>query len=362
MATTSYGSITIVDITDVGEFSVYPQGDKAQTQIFNPDDSGDTAYSPNWAAQGNPLVIRPVAFYAGQNKSNVARYEWKKYINGVEAQFTANEVIANTARKETLTISANVLTVQNPIITYEVTAYFSPPDFGNAELEAVGRIDYSLISRGSSAKTVKVTGDNIFAYDATGNLKNANASPIILTATYSNVTVTSGTEGWMYKSGNTWNMYPTTGPDSTANITSGSPSTLKVHAGQQVSGASIFTGDNLTVKFKAHDIDNNEVSDVITITKLRDGGMIASATLTNDDQMIPADKDGSPTQGAFGEATTTQITIYDKNGNALYDPRAIELFTLSKIIRWYQLGCFKYYRYKLYLCKSNRYVYISRYW
>ena len=53
MATTSYGSITIVDITDVGEFSVYPQANKAQTQIYNPDESNATAYSPNWAENNN---------------------------------------------------------------------------------------------------------------------------------------------------------------------------------------------------------------------------------------------------------------------------------------------------------------------
>ena len=311
MATTSYGSITIVDITDVGEFSVYPQANKAQTQIYNPDESNATAYSPNWAENNNPLVITPVAFYAGVNKTAASRYTWKKYVNGVETQFTTNEVVANTSRHESLTINANVLTVNSPIVTYEVTAYFSPPDFGTNELEAVGRIDFSLISRGSSAKTVKITGDNIFAYDATGNLKQSGASPILLTATYSNVT----TVGWKYKSGTSWLSYPTTGPGGEQNITTGSPSTLKVFENQQVSGASIFTGDSLTVKFEAVDISGNEVSDIFTITKLRDGGMIASATLTNDDQMIPADKDGNPTTGAFGEATTTKITIYDKNGN-----------------------------------------------
>jgi len=311
MATTSYGSITIVDITDVGEFSVYPQANKAQTQIYNPDASGDTAYTPNWAESNNPLVITPVAFYAGTNKTSASRYTWKKYINGVETQFTSGEVVADTARHESLTINTNVLTVSNAIVTYEVTAYFTPPNFGTEELEATGRIDFSLISRGSSAKTVKITGNNIFAYDATGNLKQAGASPILLTATYSNVT----TVGWKYKTGSTWTSYPTTGPGGEQNITTGSPSTLKVFENQQVSGASIFTGDSLTVKFEAVDIDGNEVSDIFTITKLRDGGMIATATLTNDDQMIPANKDGSTTPGAFGEATTTKITIYDKNGN-----------------------------------------------
>ena len=165
MSTISYGSITIVDITDVGEFSVYPQANTAQTQLYNPDSSGDLAYTPNWADENRPIVITPVAFYAGTNKSNVATYSWKKYINGVEANFTANEVVANTARHETLTISANILTTVNPIITYEVTASYSSVEFGETPLTATGRIDFSLITQGSAAKTVKITGANTFAYD-----------------------------------------------------------------------------------------------------------------------------------------------------------------------------------------------------
>jgi hypothetical protein len=312
MATTSYGSITIVDITDVGEFSVYPQGNKAQTQIYNPDQSGVLAYTPNWAENNNPLIITPTAFYAGKNKTSVATYSWKKYINGTLSQFTANEVVSGT-RNEVLTINGNILTVANPIVTYEVTAQYSSPEFGSEPLEAVGRIDFSLISRGSSAKTVKITGDSTFAYDTSGNLKNI--SPIVLTANYSNVTTVGTGLGWKYKAGNSWLDYPTLGPDGNTNITTGSTSTLKVHDTQESSGSSIFSGDTLTIKFQAKDINSNEVSDIFTITKLRDGGLITSATLTNDNQMLPADNSGNVPAAAFGEATTTKITIYNEQGD-----------------------------------------------
>lgn len=312
MATTSYGSITIVDITDVGEFSVYPQGNKAQTQIYNPDQSGVLAYTPNWAENNNPLIITPTAFYAGKNKTSVATYSWKKYINGTLSQFTANEVVSGT-RNEVLTVNGNILTVANPIVTYEVTAQYSSPEFGSEPLEAVGRIDFSLISRGSSAKTVKITGDSTFAYDTSGNLKNI--SPIVLTANYSNVTTVGTGLGWKYKAGNSWLDYPTLGPDGNTNITTGSTSTLKVHDTQESSGSSIFSGDTLTIKFQAKDINNNEVSDIFTITKLRDGGLITSATLTNDNQMLPADNSGNVPAAAFGEATTTKITIYNEQGD-----------------------------------------------
>jgi len=315
MATTSYGSITIVDITDVGDFSVYPQANKAQTQIYNPDSSGDLAYTPSWYGNNNELIITPVAFYAGKNKTSVATYSWKKYVNGVETNFTANEIVANTTRHESLTINANILTTSNPMVTYEVTAYYSSPELGETPLEAVGRIDFSLISQGSSVASVNITGDNIFAYDAIGQLKASGSDPILLTATYSHITAV----GWKYKSGSNWESYPSIYNGSTSTITTGNTPTLKVFAQQTddgtASGNLIFVDDRLTIRYEGTDVNNRTVYDEFTIVKLRDGGMIATATLTNDDQMIPADKDGHAPSSAFGEATTSKITIYDENGN-----------------------------------------------
>ena len=313
MATTSYGSITIVDITDVGEFSVYPQADKAQTQIYDPDKSGNLAYTPDWSATNNALVITPVAFYAGKNKSSVATYSWKKYINGVLSNFTANEVVSGT-RNEVLTVNANILTAASPMVTYEVTAYYSSPEFGETPLEAVGRIDFALISQGSSMPFVRITGENIFAYDAAGQLKATSSNPIVLTATYDHVTVVD----WKYKSGNSWVVYPNSYNNIDTKTTGNNP-TLKIFDKQTVDGTlggnAIFVNDRLTVRYECTDIKGTVVYDEFTITKLRDGGMIASAVLTNDDQMIPADKTGHAPDNAFGEATTTQIKIYDKNGN-----------------------------------------------
>ena len=315
MATTSYGSITIVDITDVGDFSVYPQANKAQTQIYNPDQNGNLAYTPSWDGNNNALVITPVAFYAGKNKTSVATYSWKKYVNGVETNFTANEVVANTARHESLTINANILTTSNPMVTYEVTASYSSPELGATPLEAVGRIDFSLISQGSSVASVNITGDNIFAYDAIGQLKAIGSDPIILTATYYHVTAV----GWKYKSGSSWVTYPSTYNGTTPTTTTGNTPTLKVFAQQTDDGTSsgnlIFVDDRLTIRYEGTDVNNQTVYDEFTVVKLRDGGMIATATLTNDDQMIPADKDGHASSSAFGEATTTKVTIYDENGN-----------------------------------------------
>ena len=73
MSTISYGSITIVDITDVGEFSVYPKCNLPTTVIYSSDPVG---YTPNW--QSNNLVITPVAYYAGQSVNTNLTWVWTR--------------------------------------------------------------------------------------------------------------------------------------------------------------------------------------------------------------------------------------------------------------------------------------------
>ena len=54
MATTSYGSITIVDVTDIGEFSLYPTCDLPLSVVYSPDDN---EYTPNWGRQENNVYV-----------------------------------------------------------------------------------------------------------------------------------------------------------------------------------------------------------------------------------------------------------------------------------------------------------------
>lgn len=61
MATKSYGSITIVDITDIGEFSVQPTANLPLTVIYSPDQG---TFTPNWA--DSPLQLVPIVYYAGK--------------------------------------------------------------------------------------------------------------------------------------------------------------------------------------------------------------------------------------------------------------------------------------------------------
>lgn len=322
MAITSYGSITIVDITDVGEFSVYPQANAPQTQIYNPDSSGNTAFTPNWSDAN--VTISPKAYYAGENVTASCTYTWKSIIDGVETTLgTADGVAQNT---RSLVIDSNVLgTIASGLITYEVSASYTY-QAGLSPLIATGRIDFALVRQGSSAKTIKITGDNLFKYDKDSILKSVD--PIILTGTYSNLVI----DGWYYKKivNNvvTWETYPTTHNGvNTRGIDSSSNPTLSVYSEQQVSGADIFVGDGLTIKFKGHDINNTEYSDVYTITKLKDGApgtQTKSAILTNEDQMIPSAADGSISPTALNGAIT-RLRIYDGGNEVNYNDWTITI-------------------------------------
>ena len=108
MAQISYGSITIVDVTDVGQFSVYPRATSPKTQIYNPDAS---SYTPNWdtANGGTAVTISPVAYYAGRNVTSSASYTWKRKIGGTESNLITGESVSSGV----LTINKNILSTSS---------------------------------------------------------------------------------------------------------------------------------------------------------------------------------------------------------------------------------------------------------
>ena len=284
---TSYGSITIVDITDIGEFSVYPTANSPRTQIYNPDTN---TYTPDWSGS-NPdtsLKITPVAYYASQNVSTAATYVWKRRDGaGNLTDLGANEsVITVSGNTGVLKVNNNVLANSTSgIISYVVTAHYT---VDGVQLEAVGEIDFSLTRQGTTAKTAKITGENIFKYNSEGSL-TPSGKTITLTGTVAGVSIT----GWQYKSGNSWSTYPNSDTSTSLTI---SPSDA------------VFSNDSATIKLVTSD---NSVYDLITITKLYDGtkgDAVVSAVLTNEDQMLPADKNGNVTSFSGAE---TELIIYE---------------------------------------------------
>ena len=282
MATaTSYGSITIVDITDVGEFSVYPKCNSPTTVIYSPDDGN---YTPNWS--NNNLVITPVAYYAGQQVSSNLTWVWTRQEGyGSPTAISSNNGESANSSTGVLTVSANQFPAGSSYsqLTYIVTATYNDASVGRA-LTAEGQITFSKVEQGTSAKTARITGDNIFKYNTNGSI--VGGSSIVLTGTVTNCSITA----WQYynTTNSTWTTYP--------NSTTGS--TLTVNESDAT-----FSSDSVRIKLVTND---NDTYDEFTIYKLRDGAAgtsVISAVLTNEDQMIAANASGTPI--SYSGATST---------------------------------------------------------
>lgn len=305
MATTiSYGSITIVDITDIGEFSVYPKCNLPTTVIYSPDNN---TYTPNW--QSSNLVITPVVYYAGEQQSSNITWTWERQ----EGTTGTRTTVVSGSNGETINANGSLTVSVNKFpqnanysqLTYFVTATYpnSVSQLGK-DLVAEGQITFSKVEQGTSAKVARITGGNIIKYAGDGTIISpidANQkSYITLTGNVTQCSIT----GWKYKDGNNWSTYPAK--------TSANPATYP----EGVTGAILnvyeddntFSGDRVTIKLETND---NDTYDEFTIYKLRDGSAGTStltAILTNEDQMIPAGSNGAPINIAQSGATS-QIKI-----------------------------------------------------
>lgn len=302
MATTSYGSITIVDITDIGEFSVYPKCNLPTTVIYSPDDN---LYTPNWISQN--LVITPVAYYAGSPVSNNVSWLWERQ-QGNSARATVSSTKGETVNTTTgaLTVNQNQFNGSYSQLTYIVTATYQDATLGK-DLVAEGQITFSKVEQGTSAKTAKINGDNIIKYAGNGSIISPivnNKSYITLTGTVTRCNITK----WTYNGGTT--AYPIKSNATPATYPNGANgNTLNVYADDDV-----FVNDKVTIKLQTNDTNTY---DQFTIYKLRDGAAgtsTLSAILTNEDQMIPANANGSPVNIAQSGATS-QIKIYRGGSN-----------------------------------------------
>lgn len=298
MSQISYGSITIVDVTDIGQFSVYPRADASKTQIYNPDAN---SYMPNWdtssGSGGTKVTITPVAYYAGRNVTTSATYTWQRRNGGGTA---SSLITGQTVVGRTLEINKNVLAeATGGLITYVCTAHYTVDD---VVLQAIGQIDFSLVRQGSAAKVAKITGDNVFKINSSGNYLNTQ---VVLNATVNNTSISA----WKYHSPGT------TGADVAGYVTypnSGTSTSLTINNTDAPVVAAAGENGNGMIKIKLVTTDSNTY-DIFTVSILRDGAdaqSSISAVLSNDDQMIPADKNGNPVTGAFSDAKTT-LTIYE---------------------------------------------------
>lgn len=278
MPNLSYGSITITDLTDVGQLSVYPTSNMPNTIIYNEDEN---SYTPNWANEGSHLELNPVIYYAGDslapNASGVTVVWSKKIDIGTATTITTNSSTGQSINATTkkLTVSKNPLGTNNSTVCYIVTVTYVEPSTQKT-LTAEGQITFSLLKQVSTAKTCSIVGDNIFKYNESRNIQGA--ASITLTANYKNVNISD----WQYlnSSGN-WVRHSNFNSSDLEHLT-----ISHTDAG--------FINDRLSIKLVTSD---NDTYDIHTIMKLYDGvpgTSTIAGVLSNEDQMIACQSNGTP--------------------------------------------------------------------
>lgn len=282
---TSYGSITIVDITDIGEFSLYPTCDLPLSVIYTPDNNN---YTPNWGTSGSNLHLTPVVYYAGNalalNASGLS-ITWTRKVDSDSASAISSsrgETISNGV----LTVAQNQFNTNMAMLTYICTATYAEPDTGKS-LTAQGQITFSLIKQAATLKNCTIIGESAFKYNSART--TVVPATIELTAQITD-NLTNGK--WQYKdSQGDWTDFSTT---THATITG---ATITISPTE----SAIFVNDVVTIRKLCSDYVS-EVSpgtyDIHTITKLYDGAAgdsTVAAVLDNEDQLIPCDANNDPT-------------------------------------------------------------------
>ena len=315
----AFGSITIVDMTDVGQFTTVPMSNAGLVIIYDPN-----ALSNNYTPAS--MTLTPFTMYGGVDYSanqNVS-YSWYKRADGASINYSNPGTATSTS--SSVSVSSTDFTSANAkSLTYYLKATCQLTGVGN--IVAWGQITISLVTQATNIQDIEINGEQIFKYKYT----SYGASPtidgddsIVLTANYtSNIavhqwyyhkkTVTSGTTTW------SWETLPISGNNKV--IISGNTCTVD-------HDAPIFYDNKAKIKVTAHrrDATSTELTSVydeFEILKLYDGPVGApgeksvAIIVSNEDQMIPCDGNGNPAPDvttAFSLASTT-IEVLEGNNN-----------------------------------------------
>lgn len=310
MATANaYGSITIVDMTDVGQFSVVPMSNAGVVIIHDPN-ALNNQYTPA------SITLTPFTMYGGtdMSSSNEVTYAWYKKTGGATFSPSSPGTPTSTSRTVTVAYSDFTDTVKN--ITYYVKATY-PYTTGHT-VEAWGQISISLVTQATNIQDIEISGDHIFKYQYTSYGANPTIegdSAITLTA---NCTGNVAVHQWYYWNSNKtpsagWDVLTTAIAKGSGSVGSVSGSTCIID-----NTADIFTNNKAKIKVTAHRTEAEATSTELTsvydeyeILKLYSGQQGAPGTssialiVSNEDQMIPCNGQGVPTEHAFDLAFTT---------------------------------------------------------
>lgn len=243
------GQISIVDLSDGKSLSCYITSNLPKTQILDPNPGGSV--TPDWS--GTPkLTLTPVVFATqtalALNAAGLTITWKRKEGAGAEAALAAGETVSGGI----LTVSANKLTgVTSGLLTYLCYVAYTDPETG-VPVNVVADITFSQIQTAMNAQTAWISGEQLFKYASSGAVSPAQ---ITLTAHVANVALSK----WQYRDADgEWQDYPTTSDN--ASITGATLNVKPTHA--------VFVGDGATLRIVT---GNADVSDVMTIYKVRDG-------------------------------------------------------------------------------------------
>lgn len=281
----AYGQITIVDISDLGQLSVYPTSNQPYSVIYDPNASGDDQYNPNWSK--NNLVLTPVIYYGNsQITANNSIVKWYQ-------DNSTTAITSGANANGTLTISnKSVLSPTGAkLVSYTCKVTYSPEGTG-ATLHAEGKITFSLIEQPTTVKSINITGSTLFLYN--GNKELQSPATITLKANPQNCSIVNW---YYYKNGTKTDISQTN-------------TTLDVAA----SNTTYFPSNTNSCTFGVQS-DVDDIYDEITLIKVYDGAAGDSAVvavLSNESQTISFKKDGDAVDGAYTDAYTV-LTVYDGN-------------------------------------------------
>lgn len=316
----SYSSVSVVDLTDIGQINSHLSCNMPNSVIFDPNQN---SYQPSWADTN--LVITPVIAYNGTSLSLSASGLTITYTRKDGTSAATSLTSGETVSGGILTVSANKLaTSTSGQLTYICDISYTDPEVG-ATINTQNTLTFSLISMATELKSVNITGDSAFMYDS--NRVISGLPTITLTANLTNCSIAQ----WQYQnSQGGWVAFPTT------------------------YNASI-TGVNLTVNHQEPSIwlngrkaiirvltDDPAVFDIHQVMKLYDGvagNATVVAALSNENHYVPCDSSGNPTtwNGASttisifegSENKTSTWTITTNLGNGLQGTYDSETFTFT---------------------------------
>lgn len=161
MAQPKYGSITIVDLNDKGQLSVFPTSNMPLSVIYDPKQN---TYIPDWSV--NNLILTPIIYYGNREvtaATSGVTVTWKRREgSGNVTELTTGETVFNGI----LTVSMNKFTPLSSMISYIVHV-----DYLDAETQttliAEGQITINLNKSGESGDNARLfelytIGGNVF--------------------------------------------------------------------------------------------------------------------------------------------------------------------------------------------------------